>query len=228
MTRMIRRGFLVGLALILPASLHGQTLEDYDYENLTFRGVGFYWGYIWPSKVDQTSLYSVRFDLGFLGPAVRIMPGLSYWSSQMKTAELERLALKLSDLPPIRQQGVVVQASDLGVVDWSDLSINLDTHVVWTAPRNVITYTGVGVGLHVLNGRGDVIGDTFIEDLLDTTTAGLAVMGGLEYEPFPQFRMYGEARYTLASDVRYPGFRVGGAFMLPVRGNALTAPQGGR
>jgi hypothetical protein len=31
------------------------------------------------------------------------------------------------------------------------------------------------------------------------------------------FRLYGEARYTLLSDVRYPGVRVGGSYMLPTR-----------
>jgi hypothetical protein len=36
----------------------------------------------------------------------------------------------------------------------------------------------------------------------------------------PQLRVYGELRYTLASDVRYPGVRVGAALMLPPRAAA--------
>jgi hypothetical protein len=73
------------------------------------------------------------------------------------------------------------------------------------------------VALHALNGQGDFIGSTFVEDLLDSTAAGVALMGGLEVQALPRLRLYGEARYTVASDVRYPGLRIGGALMLPAR-----------
>jgi hypothetical protein len=216
------------LALLLPALAAGQTLEDYDYENLSFRGIGIDWGYIWPTKVDATPAFSLRLDLGFLGPAVRIVPTLSYWSSSMKTSELDRLGDRLEQLPPLRDRNVQIDAADLGEVEWSDLSIGVDTHLVWTAPLDIITYVGGGVALHALNGRGDAIDDTFIEDLLDSTTAGLALMLGAEFQPVQRFRLYGEARYTLASDVRYPGFRIGGALMLPQLQNAQAAPTGSR
>jgi hypothetical protein len=82
---------------------------------------------------------------------------------------------------------------------------------------------GRNVGLHALNGRGDAIADTFIEDLLDSTAAGLALLGGAEYELAPRLRVYGELRYTLLSDVRYPGIRLGAALMLPgARGGEQT------
>jgi hypothetical protein len=71
--------------------------------------------------------------------------------------------------------------------------------------------------LHAMNGRGDAIEDTFVEGLLDSMTGGVAVMAGLEIQPMPVLRLYGEARYTLVSDVRYPGLRVGAALMLPPR-----------
>jgi hypothetical protein len=68
-----------------------------------------------------------------------------------------------------------------------------------------------------MNGRGASIDDTFIDDLLDTITAGVAVMAGLEYQATSVLRLYGEARYTIQSEIRYPGFRVGLAFMVPSR-----------
>jgi hypothetical protein len=194
-----------------------QELADYDYVNLTFRGLGFDVGYIWPDKVRATPVWSLRLDLGYLGPAVRIAPSLSYWSSSMRTAELERLAERLSLIRPLQEQGVVVTAADLGRIDWSDLSLAVDAHVVWTAPLDIITFVGMGAAVHALNGRGEFIDDTFIEDLLDSTTAGLAFMTGFEVQPLARLRIYGEARYTLVSDVRYPGLRIGAALMLPPR-----------
>ena len=214
---------LLLLLLLLGASgAHGQELADYDYENLTFRGIGLDYGYIWPSKVESAPMYSLRLDLGFLGPAVRVVPGISYWSSEFRRSELERLAERLSRLPPLQNQGVVITADDLGTVEWSDLSLSVDAHLVWTVPLDVITFIGLGASVHALNGSGDAIRDTFIEDLLDSTTAGAAVMGGAEYQPIPQLRFYGEARYTLVSDVRYFGVRVGAALMLPQRAPTQT------
>jgi hypothetical protein len=213
---------------LLPTAAQAQDLADYDYENLAFRGIGFDWGYIWPTKVEPASMFSVRLDLGYLGPAVRIVPSVSYWSSSFRTAELDRLADRLSQLPPLRDENVTITAQDLGKVDLSDLTIAVDAHIVWTTPFDVFTFVGAGVALHALNGRGSVIDDTFIEDLLDSTGAGVSVLAGAEGNVLPRLRLYGEARYTIASDVRYPGLRFGAALMLPPREQAVTTPQGGR
>ena len=215
---------LTACALLLCAgSVRGQELADYDYENLTFRGIGFDYGYIWPTKVEPTSMYSLRLDLGFLGPAVRLMPTMSYWSSRFRTDELERLADRLSSLPPLQEQGVVITAGDLGTVEWSDLTMSIDAHVVWTAPLDIITFAGVGGSIHALNGRGDAIADTFVEDLLDSTTAGVALLAGAEFQPISRLRVYGETRYTVVSDVRYPAVRIGAALMMPPRTQTSTS-----
>jgi hypothetical protein len=205
------------LLLCAPANAGAQTLADYDYENLTFRGIGFDYGFIWPSKVASTPSYTIRLDLGFLGPGVRIAPHLSYWSSDMRGTELDRLADQINRLPPLQDQGVTLTAEDLGDIKWSDLSIGVDAHMMWTTPINLLTYVGVGAALHALNGHGEFIESTFVEDLLDSTAAGVAVMAGLEYQVLPRLRLYGEARYTLVTDIRYPGIRVGASLMLPPR-----------
>jgi opacity protein-like surface antigen len=203
-----------------PAAAAGQDLADYDYENLSFRGVGLDYGYIWPTRVQSTAQYSARIDLGYLGPGLRIMPTLSYWSSEFRRSELEQLATQLEQLPVLQEQGVDISADDLGTVEWSDLALGVDAQMVWTTPLQMLTFVGANLSLHALNGRGDAIGGTFIEDLLDSTTAGVAVMAGAEYPVSPQLRVYGELRYTLVSDVRYPGVRVGAALMLPPRNAA--------
>jgi opacity protein-like surface antigen len=220
------RLMLACASVLLPTAAHAQDLADYDYENLTFRGIGFDWGYIWPTKVEPASMFTIRLDLGYLGPAVRLTPTVSYWSSRFRTAELDRLAGRLSQLRPLQERGVVITAADLGTVDWSDLSLGLDAHLVWTAPLDVITFVGAGAALHMLNGRGEAIGDTFVEDLLDSMTAGGAVMAGAELQPISRLRLYGEVRYSITSDVRFPGIRFGAALMLPPRSQPATGPQG--
>jgi hypothetical protein len=215
--RRLLRVLILPLLLLAPAGGAAQELADYDYVNLSFRGLGFDVGMIWPDKVKATPVWSLRLDLGFLGPAIRIVPSLSYWSSTMRTAELERLAERLSLIPSLQEREVVITAADMGRIAWSDLSLGVDAHVVWTAPLDIITFVGAGTSVHALNGRGDFIDDTFIEDLLDSTTAGLAVMAGFEVQPLARVRVYGEARYTLVSNVRYPGLRIGAALMLPPR-----------
>ena len=209
---MLRRVALAAvLAGALPLGAQAQTLEDYDYENLSFRGMGVDYGRIWPNKVESTAMYSARIDLGYLGPGVRIAPSLGFWSSQLRRAELERLVDQLNEL------GADLTVDELGQVDWSDFYFNLDAHVVWTVPFGMLPYVGAGVGFHALNGRGQAIQDTFVEDLLDSITASADLIAGLEFQPVSRLRVYSEARFTLMSDVHYGGVRLGAAFMLPPR-----------
>lgn len=217
--------------ILAPAAAHGQTLEDYDYENLSFRGVGLDAGYIWPNKVRSTPSYGLRVDLGYLGPGLRVVPSLTYWSSQLKREELDRLAEQLSSLEALRNRGVVVDGSDLGVVDWSGLALGLDGQYVWVMPGGFLTYLGAGFTAHMLNATGTGIEDTFVEDALDALSAGLTGLAGIEAEPVRRLRIFGELRYTLLSDLRYPGVRIGASFMLPGAAGATvvgSAPGGVR
>lgn len=212
---MIRRCTLALFIVLAPAgTLRAQTLENYDYEDLSFRGMSLDYGYIWPNKVEPTSRYGVRFDLGFLGPGVRITPSISYWDSRMKATELGRLASRLSRLPTLQNRGVVIGTEDLGEIRWSDLALNLDGQFAWDTDLGLMTYLGAGIGIHKLNGRGGAIDGTFIEDLLDSVTAGVTGLGGIEYEPVDRLRVYAEASYTLLSYLRYPSLKIGAAFML--------------
>ncbi len=221
------------LLMLAPAAVQAQTLEDYDYENLSFRGVGLDVGYIWPTKVAATPSYGIRVDLGYLGPGLRVVPSLTYWSSELKRAELDRLAEQLSSLPTLRNRGIVVSGSDLGAVDWSGLALGLDGQYVWVMPGGFLTYLGAGFSAHMLNARGEGIKNTFVEDALDALSAGLTGLAGIEVEPLRQLRIFGEVRYTVLSDLRYPGLRFGASFMLPgaagatVVGSAATG-EGGR
>ena len=59
---------------VAPCEARAQDPADYDYENLSFRGISFDVGYLYADNVEDTRTLGVRFDLGFLGPGFRLMP----------------------------------------------------------------------------------------------------------------------------------------------------------
>jgi len=212
--RRLRRGIvgaMLAVAVLAPAA-RGQDLADYDYENLRFRGVAAEWGYLWPTRVEATESWGVRLDLGYLGPGLRIVPSITYWKSTFKASEVrdleERVASLIStqtDEPP--------PAVDLGVIDWRDVALAVDAQLVWRVPYGVLTFAGLGGSAHLLDGAGTAVDDTFVEDLLDSVTAGFNVHAGLEYPWASWLRLYGQARYEVLGDLRYPQVRFGGQFM---------------
>jgi hypothetical protein len=207
---------LTGLLLAAGAGAgRAQGLADYDYSNLAFRGMGLSWGYIWPTKVQATPLYSLRLDLGYLGPGVRIAPTLSYWNSQMRRSELDRFAASINAIPALRAQGATITGADLAPVRWSDLALDIDGEYVVRTPSGVLAYAGVGLGVHALNGGGAAIDNTFVEDLLDTIAPALTGLAGLEVPFGPRFRVFGEMRLTAMGDIQYGGLRAGVALMAP-------------
>lgn len=204
----------------LPGGLSGQTLADFDYENLSFRGFSLESGYIWPTRVDPTYTLGLRVDMGYLGPGLRLVPGVSYWSSKMKASEVDKLARKVDDLiDPDATEPI----TDLGEIDWSDLALTLDGHFVWSIPLNLLSFVGAGISAHIMNGDGSAISGTFVEDLLDSVKAGLNFHAGLEYPMFDFIRLYGLARYEILGDLRYPELRLGGQIMV-----GPSAPGEGR
>jgi len=224
------KGILVGaLALsfglaLTPLAASGQELADFDYENLSFRGFSLESGRIWPTRVDPTQTLGIRLDMGYLGPGLRIVPGVSYWSSRMKASEVEDLEAKVNNLilgevaPNQNWTG-----TDLGVIEWSDLVLSLDGHFVWAIPFDFLSYAGGGVSAHIMNGDGAAISGTFVEDLLDRVTAGINFHAGLEYPWSDWFRMYGTARYEVLEDLRYTELRMGGQIMV-----GSSMPEEGR
>ena len=204
----------LGMAL-MPSSGSGQELADFDYENLAFRGFSLEGGYLWPTRVDPTYSMGLRLDLGYLGPGLRIVPGISYWSSRMNASEVAELedkvdALILGEVAPSPSW----MGTNLGIIDWSDLVLSLDGHFVWAIPFDLLSYAGAGISAHIMNGEGAAISGTFVEDLLDTVTAGINVHAGLEYPLSDWFRMYGMARYEILEDLRYTELRMGGQIMV--------------
>ena len=149
-----------------PSEATGQDLADFDYENLSLRGFGFEWGYSYPSRVERTESYGLRIDLGYLGPGLRIVPSVTYWKAPFQAVEIEELEEQVASLVQA-QSGGPAPTVDLGTIEWSDVAVAVDAQVMWSIPFNFLSFVGLGVGVHVMNGSGVAINGTFIEDLLD-------------------------------------------------------------
>lgn len=201
---------LVTAVLAVPA--RGQELADFDYENLSFRGFAPEWGYLWPTRVEPTQSWGLRLDLGYLGPGVRVVPSVTYWSSAFKAAEVRVLERRVASL--ISSQTDTPATVDLGVIDWTDVALAVDGQLVWRVPYGVLTFMGVGAGAHILDGAGPAVDDTFVEDLLDSVSVGVNVHAGIEYPLARHVRVYGQARYEVMADLSYTQVRLGGQIMI--------------
>ena len=96
--RAIMVGVTVAIAGWGATPAQAQQLDEFDYENLQFRGIGLEVGYILPTRVDATPVFGGRIDLGYLGPGFRVVPTISYWSSSFERAEVAELETQLETL----------------------------------------------------------------------------------------------------------------------------------
>ena len=203
----------IGVAMMAASPASGQSLDEFDYENLTFRGIGLSVGYIMPNRVDATPVFGGRVDLGYAGPGFRIVPHFSYWNSDLERSEVQEFELQLERL--IARESGTSPDVDLGEISWSDLSFGVDGHFVWAVPAiRSLTFIGAGMTAHLLNGSGAAITDTFIEDLLDALSAGFNVHAGIEVPMSDRTRLFGQGKYEVLSDLRYFELRLGGQFMI--------------
>jgi opacity protein-like surface antigen len=206
----------VGLfaAIAVPVgSAAQQDIADIDYAHLSFRGIGFDVGYLWPNKVEPTESYSVRFDLGYAGPGLRIVPTLSYWSSRLNDGEITDFETRVADLVA-DQTGGPPPDLDLGTIEYSDFSIGIDGHVVWELPLDLLTYGGLGLTAHLINADGVAINGTFVEDFIDSLEPGFNLHLGTEYPITNQMRLYAVGRYEVMPDLQFFQIRGGWQFMI--------------
>lgn len=190
-----------------------QDMADYDYSNLVFSGVGAFVSWVMPAHTSPALGLNVRADLGLLGPNVRISPGLTFWASELRDSETARIEERIE--AACDRGGVPCPGIELGDVEISDLSIDLDAHYLFTTDFGVEPYAGAGISLHLLNGSGDFIDDTYVEELLDAIAPGMSLVGGVEFPLAANVRLMGEARAVLTGNVRYLSAGIGGAWEFP-------------
>ena len=204
---------VVVLTSVAPCESRAQDLAEYDYENLSFRGISFDVGYLYADNVEDTETLGVRFDLGYLGPGFRLMPGVTYWESTMVQTEVGEFEDRLNTLTQAQGGTVPPGGFDLGVINRSDVVVSLDGEYVWTVPYNLFFSTGVGLSAHFLNGSGPGIDETFVEDLLDSVSAGFNLHAGLEFPMADRIRIHIGSKVELLGDLNYAEFRAGLAFI---------------
>lgn len=198
--------------LMVPAGGVAQDISDINYEHLSFRGLGFDLGYLWPDRVEPTQSFAARFDLGYAGPGLRVVSSVTYWNSQMEQGEIVEFSDRIADLVE-DQTGGPRPALDLGTIRYGDVAIGVDAHVVWELPLDVLTFGGLGLAAHFLNGDGEAINGTLVEDLLDSVVPGCNLHFGMEYPVTNAMRLYTVGRYELMPDLQYFQARVGWQIM---------------
>jgi hypothetical protein len=206
-------GMCLFAALVIPmGSSAQQDIADIDYAHLSFRGFGFDVGYLWPNKVAATESYAVRFDMGYAGPGLRIVPSVTYWNSQLNDGEITDFETRVADLVA-SQTGGPRPALDLGTIEYTDIALGVDGHVVWELPLDLLTYGGLGLTAHFINGDGEAINGTFVEDLIDSVEPGFNLHLGMEYPVTNAMRLYSVGRYEVMPDLQYFHVRVGWQIM---------------
>lgn len=210
----ICRSLAIALAVLSVASHRtaAQDIADIDYEYLSFRGIALEFGYLWPDRVEKTESYGLRFDLGYAGTGLRVVPSIMYWSSPLNASEIVEFENRVEDLVA-QQNGGVRPSLDLGTIEYTDVAFGLDAQVVWELPLDILTFGGLGVAAHVMDGDGDVINGTFVEDLLDSVEPGFNLHLGTEYPIAENMRLYASGRYEVMPDLQYLQVRAGWQFM---------------
>ena len=207
----MKRTILALLAVAsLPLAAPAQDqVSDYDVTNLYFRGAGVMVYAALPARSEVVPAVQLRVDLGEVAPSLRVVPAVTYWSSEYQESELEEVARRVEAL--CERGGSPCPGIDLGDVRIADLSLEVDAQYLWTTSVGFEPYTGAGVGLHLLNGSGDLIRETFVEDILDGITPGVNVHAGVEL-PLGALRLHGELRGTLAGSASWLGAGLGGVW----------------
>lgn len=208
--RTVVAAWALALMACTASAADAQELADYDYEHLSFRGVALEGGYMMPDLVEPTYSATARLDLGFLGPGLRITPFVTYWESELERSEVAKLEEQVRRLIQTQDPDPGTPSVDLGRIDWSDVVVGVDGHVVFNVPFGFLTWVGAGGAAHILNGRGAAINDTFVEDLLDSVRAGINFHLGLERPLGDRLRVFSSGRLELLEDLQYFEVRLGG------------------
>ena len=206
---MIRRLAVLAAPLMLLTTPVGaqRPLDRFTYDNLGFRGVWPEVGILTSDRLESTVSYGLRFDVGQFAPRLRVLVGGSYFRSDFKAAEITEFEAALRDVVTDPTDDFSI---DLGDIRWSDLALELDLqYMLGTSTASWQPYIGAGAGMHLRNGSGSAIDNTFVEDALDMLGAGVSATGGLDIMMSRGLLLNIGGRVVLGSDLKTVGLSVG-------------------
>ena len=210
-TEAVRRtgGPAVGLVAILltvgrPDGLSAQGfLSKFSYDNLKPSALQLDLGPVGGNNIRGTLTGGLRLDYGFIAPHVRVLLGVSYYKADFSSAARTRFEQRLDSIVNPGTNDTI----NLGRIRWSDVTGDVDLQYVLQG-RSVTTYLGIGLGAHIRHGSGPAINGTFVQDALNSITAGLNGTIGTEVGA-NRWRFTVEARGVLSSGVSTVSLRSG-------------------
>ena len=212
-TEAVRRsgGPAVGLIAILlltvgrPDRLPAQGfLSKFSYDNLKPSAIQLDLGPVGGNNIRGTLTGGLRLDYGFIAPRVRVLLGVSYYKADFSSAARARFAQRLDSIVNPGTPDTI----NLGRITWSDVTGDIDLQYVLPQGHAVTTYLGIGLGAHIRHGSGPAINGTFVQDALNSITAGLNGTIGAEVGA-QRWRFTLEARGVLSSGVSTVSLRSG-------------------
>lgn len=182
-------------------------LDRFSYDNLGFHGFWPEIGILTSDRLEGTASYGARVDLGQFAPRLRMLIGVSYFRSDFKSEDIAEFEAALENVVTDPTQDFSI---DLGDIRWSDLALELDLqYILVPLTSRYLPYLGVGAGMHLRNGSGDAINDTFVEDALDMLGAGVSATAGLDVKVGRALVLNLGGRAVFGSDLQTMGLTVG-------------------
>ncbi len=178
--------------------------EQFSYDDLGLSGIGFEAGPVWTDRTTTEFSAGFRIDYGMIAPRVRVVFGGVYFKGDLKQSEIVEFESSLRDV--VNDPTLVV---DLGEITWANLETNVDLQYLVPLASTVVGFGGFGLGVHVRNGGGAAIDDTFVEDALDTIVAGASLALGIEVAATDKLHAAIEGRGGLTSELRTFAVRAG-------------------
>ena len=189
-------------------------LDQFSYEGLGFSGIGFDIGPVGSDRLTTEVSGGVRVDYGMIAPRVRVMLGANYFKGELNQEEILKFERQLLQNVQDPTGDATV---DVGRITWSNLEATFDLQYLFPSGPRFLTYIGLGIGVHVRNGSGTAIENTFVEDALDTITASADLTVGMDLALSDNFLFTTDVRGTLSSELIMASARVG--FMYRIVGN---------
>jgi hypothetical protein len=187
-------------------------LEQFSYEGLRLSGVGIELGGIVSDRLTSELSGAVRIDYGSIAPRVRVLIGASYFKGDFDSTQVDEFENNLARIVDDPTNDFTI---DVGSVSWSDLAIELDLQYVIGIGAKAAGFVGVGLAAHVMNGSGESISDTFVEDALDRVDLGLNLSLGTHVQLVPSVYLTMDVRGSLATELRSAAARAGLMYRIP-------------